>query len=1113
MKEDVKVWVEKIIIPTYNTGNPEINPLFLENRVYQGSSGVVYPFPVIESIENVKTNKEYTAVFLENEFLKIMILPELGGRIQRAYDKVKQRDFVYYNEVIKPALVGLTGPWISGGIEFNWPQHHRPSTFSPLDFKIENNIDGSKTIWINEIELMTRTKGLAGFTLYPNKAYLEIKGELFNRTTFPQTFLWWANPAVKVNDYYQSIFPPDVYAVFDHGKRDVSDFPIATGTYYKVDFSNGTDISRFKNIPVPMSYMAIHSKYDFIGCYEHDTEGGMLHISNHHISPGKKQWTWGNGDFGKAWDINLTDENGPYIELMTGVFTDNQPDFTWLKPNENKSFEQYFMPYSSVGNVKNASKDAILNVDFNEDNIIIKVYTTAVHDKLCIQLINQNILVKQYFNYISPYKPFDQTFTYHEIKDKSNWRIIVFDDYGNELVSYQYESISNKEVPSAATAPKAPKDIEHVEELYLNGLHIEQYRHPTYNAIDYYNEGLKRDPSDSRCNNAMGLYMLRRGQFVKAESYFRSAINTITQRNPNPYNGDSFYYLGISLKYQGKLEDAYKAFYKSIWNDEWQHSGFLELARIDTKYRNWNISLDLINKSLLRNYNNSIARHLKSIILRKLHKYNECNNFITQSLTIDPFNFGCLFETYILSKQYNHEIENNQIKKNIFDLMHNSENNFLELSLDYANAGLYEEAIQVIELLLEFNIIKTALPYYYIASFHIDLERIDIAQRYLEIASNIKLHICFPNKLEEVKIFSNALLYNSKDALGNLYLGNLWYDKRQYNEAIQCWERSIGIDDKIATTFRNLSLAYYNKLKLKDKAILYLEKAFSLNQSDGRILMELDQLHKITGKSNNDRLFLLESHLDLVESRDDIYLERVTIYNNLGQFKQARNFISNRQFHPWEGGEGKVVTQFLVSTFGLAILAMESNNNTLAVQYLLDCFKYPINLGEGKLYGTYENDKYYLLGCAYENMGQLEKAISAYEKASIGHSELGQAVYYNDVQPDKLFFQALALRKLKKIDLAVDIFNRFSEYANDNMNKKPTIDYFAVSLPDMLVFDMDLELKNLIHCKYLLLLSYLGLGDFNFSKKYIDEIIQLDCNHQGAINFKIFFNFYKKQIN
>lgn len=170
---EVRAWEEDIMLPTYEIGKEEKNPIFLEKRVYQGSCGSVYPYPVVEKISDKKADKRYHALFIENEYIKVMILPELGGRIHMAYDKVKKRHFVYYNQVVKPALVGLTGPWISGGIEFNWPQHHRPSTFLPTDFLIEENADGSKTIWCNEVERMFRTKGMQGFTLYPGKAYIE----------------------------------------------------------------------------------------------------------------------------------------------------------------------------------------------------------------------------------------------------------------------------------------------------------------------------------------------------------------------------------------------------------------------------------------------------------------------------------------------------------------------------------------------------------------------------------------------------------------------------------------------------------------------------------------------------------------------------------------------------------------------------------------------------------------------------------------------------------------------------------------------------------------------------------------------------------------------------
>jgi len=681
----VFAWHEKVIIPTYEIGKPEKNPIFLEKRVYQGSSGAVYPHPVIEKIADKKIDKEWNAVYLENDFVKIMILPQLGGRVQMAYDKTKQRHFVYYNQVIKPALVGLAGPWISGGIEFNWPQHHRPSTYQPVDCKIENNSDGSVTVWCSEIEQMFRTRGMAGFTLYPDKSYLEIKVKLYNRTSQPQTFLWWANPAVHVNDHYQSVFPPDVNAVFDHGKRDVSKFPIATGTYYKMDYSAGVDISRYKNIPVPTSYMAIRSKYNFVGGYENDTKGGLLHVANHHVSPGKKQWTWGNSDFGQAWDRNLTDEDGPYIELMCGVYTDNQPDFSWLMPYEEKSFSQYFMPYRDLGVVKNASKEAMLNLEFEEGKAIVKVYSTGLYPNSTIRLTEKGkILIKENFD-LHPAVSFEKTVPIDVTSLKKDFYVEVLDEKGRTLIDWKPEKEEIKPIPDAAKPAKEPGEIANNEQLYLTGLHLEQYRHATYNPADYYREALDRDPGDVRCNNAMGLLLLRKGQFAQAEPYFKKAIETLTGRNPNPYDGEPLFNLGLCLRYQGKDEEAFEQFYKSVWNAAWMDSGYFQLAQIAAKREDWVEALDLADRSLIRNWHNHKARHLKAAILRKLSRKEEALQLIEESLKLDRFNYGILYE-----KQVN-------LPDNVEDLAILPEN-YVETALDYAWAGFYTEAIALLNL-------------------------------------------------------------------------------------------------------------------------------------------------------------------------------------------------------------------------------------------------------------------------------------------------------------------------------------------------------------------------------------------------------------------------------
>ncbi|UCS93377.1 DUF5107 domain-containing protein [Echinicola marina] len=1091
--EKVKAWKERVIIPTYEVSKAETYPIFLEKRVYQGSSGSVYPNPVIEKISDEKIDKEWDVIYLENRYIKIMVLPALGGRIQMAYDKVKQRHFVYYNEVIKPALVGLTGPWISGGIEFNWPQHHRPSTYDPVDSTIEENADGSVTVWVSEVERMFRTKGMAGFTLHPDKAYLEIKGKLYNRTPHPQTFLWWANPAVAVNDHYQSVFPEDVNAVFDHGKRDVSRFPIATGTYYKVDYSAGVDISRYKNIPVPTSYMAVNSDFDFVGGYENDTRGGLLHIADHHVSPGKKQWTWGNGDFGHAWDRNLTDRNGPYIELMCGVYTDNQPDFSWIQPYEERDFTQYFMPYQEVGVVKNATKDAMLNLTIEDGKANCVVYATGVFPNSRIILLHNNKVLWESVFDLNPESVFRQSIDLSGHVGELS--VEVKDDSGRVLVDWKQRAEELKPVPEAAKAAKDPKDIKTNEELYLTGLHIEQYRHATYSPLDYYKEAISRDAGDVRSNNALGLYLMRTGKFEEATVHFQVAIDTLTKFNPNPYDGEPYFNKGVALRLQGKLDEAYDAFFKSCWNAAWQDAGYFNLAQIALIRGDLDKALELVDKSLIRNWHNHKARHLKVAILRKLGRAEQVNALISSSLEIDKFNFGVLFEKYLISRKEADEV---YLKELIRDYSHN----YLEYALDYAQAGLYEEAIALLKVHTEGKDSVYPMVCYAMGYFHSELGHMEQALNYYKLATQMPTDYCFPNRLEEVVMLQAAIEANSEDDKALYYLGNFWLAKRHYEDARSCWEKSLALNGDSPLVLRNLSLIYYNKFDRKDEAQKLLEKAFALDKSP-RLLMELDQLYKKVNMVPAVRRLFLEKHIELVNYRDDVYLEYITLLNMLGEHQKALDLLMSRQFHPWEGGEGKVPAQYILCNVELAKAAISKKEFELAVKYLEAAQKYPHNLGEGKLFGAQENDVFYWLGCAYMGLGDQQKAKDAWNKASEGLSDPSPALYYNDQQPDKIFYQGLALLKLGDKTAALKRFNKLVDYGETHIFDDIKIDYFAVSLPDLLIWDEDLNVRNHIHCNYLIGLGKFGRGEMPAAQKAMEMASEQDLYHLGVHVHKI----------
>ena len=1017
-----------------------------------------------------------------------MVLPELGGRIQRALDKTNNYDFVYYNQVIKPALVGLAGPWISGGIEFNWPQHHRPTTYMPVDHVISKHEDGSMTLLCNDIDQMYGTKGITSFTLYPDKAYIEIRGQLYNRTNLPQTFLWWANPAVPVNDNTQSVFPTDVHFVMDHGKRDVSRFPIARGVYYKHDYSEGVDISRYKNIPVPTSYMAEKSSYDFVGGYDYGVEAGLLHVADHHVSPGKKQWTWGCGDFGRAWDRHLTDEDGPYIELMCGVFTDNQPDFSWLKPFEEKTFTQYFMPYKKVGQVKNATIDAAVNLERKADGSAhVIVYATAPHEAATVELYVDGCLAFSRQTQLSPVNIFEETFATDAQKD-TQLRVVVR-DAEKVLVEYQPVEQGIPEMAKPAEKAKKPEEILTNEELLLTAEHIEQYRHATFLPDPYYLEALKRDPGDMRVNNAYGLLLMRRGNFEAAVPYFEASIKRATMMTPNPYNSEAMYNLGVCLLYLGRDDEAYDRFYKACWSNEMQEMGFYYLAAIAMRRQNYAAALDFIDRSLVKNAHNIKARGLKTSALRKLGRQECALEQVKANLEVDPFDYVSHYVRYEIT-QDPADLERMQ------SLMRGFSGNYLAAARDFLEAGLCEEASGILAL---FDGEHPLADYYRGYALRGTAQALE-AYRKAELDDPA---YCFPNKLEDILVLKDAIHTleenGEKAAKASYYLGCLLYDKLQYEAAMKLWEDSAKEDDSFPTVHRNLSLVYFNKMNRPQDAVSQMETAFALDESDARVFLELDQLYKKMDVPVEKRLEGFGKHEELPLKRDDLLVEELTLKNTAGQYSEVYDAIMSHSFRPWEGGEGKVPAQYKTSLIQMAVRDLKAGDAAAAREKLEKALIYPENLGEGRLEGTKDNHVWYWLGTALEALGQEEEAKDAYEHAELGEDEPAGVLYYYDQPADMILFKGLAKQKLGKTREACACFNKLMDYGERPVNDVVEHDYFAVSMPDFLIFETDLTRKNTAHCWYLMGLSHLGSGDKQKAQECFSKALEYEYDHQNAI--------------
>ncbi|MGA5657023.1 DUF5107 domain-containing protein [Rahnella contaminans] len=1069
MSGTVKVWQEAVDLPTWLTGKQDTHPMFLAHRVYQGSSGAVYPYGVTDTLTGEKVMKTYQALYLENDYIKIMLLPELGGRVHRAWDKVKQRDFVYYNEVVKPALVGLLGPWISGGIEFNWPQHHRPTTFMPLDFTIAEQENGAKTVWMGEVEPMRGLQVMTGFTVYPDKALLEISAKIYNGNPTPRHFLWWANPAVTGGDGHQSVFPPDVTAVFDHGKRDVSSFPIATGTYYKVDYSAGTDISRYKNIPVPTSYMADKSDYDFVGAYDHDQQGGLLHIADHHVSPGKKQWTWGNCDFGRAWDRNLTDNNGPYIELMTGVFTDNQPDFTWLDAYEEKCFVQNFLPYSGLGMVQNASEQAVVKLERHGDTLKWGVYAVSPLQAARLEIAGEKdseLLLEDAIN-LQPGEVIQG-----ELRGEfpARLRLRLLDKQGAELLTYQEHQAEEMPLPSPATAPLPAAEVTSADEAWFIGQHLEQYNHASQGAENYYRRGVALDPLNYRCNLALATLEYNRANFSQAVTLADAALSRAHRLNKNPQCGLASLIRASALAQTDDFDAAFDGYYRAVWSGNAKPGGYFGLAQIATRRQQFTQALNFCEQGLATQANHYGLIGLKALLL--CLSGQDARPFIDTHLQQYPLHYLLHFLRYHLAPDTGAATELHRVTGRRGE-------NAMNIAMQLKECGqdlLAREALRVLDS-------QETLPLYLRASLE-DEGREALCQAARRVFPD---RVRFPQWLAEVRL----LCAFPDDAFALHLLASFHYSKGNTSAAVTCWQRCLTLEPDFADAWRGLGIYAWNHQHDAAEARRCFEEACRLQPQDARLLFESDLLNRLAGVPPQIRLARLEKLLPVATQRDDLTAELLGLYNLSGQLQPAKALLADRQFHPWEGGEGRITGQYLINKQLLAFEALNAGNAVAAQALLLSALEYPHNLSEGRLVGQTDNDICFWLGVCAQKLQQHKQAQAWFERAAAGDKGMGERRYYNDQPVDYLFYQGMALRKLNDPAQSRQVFTQMLEWAASAETQPVTDDFFAVSLPDLVVLTGDRQKDHRIHCLLVKALALRGLND-DGSDDVLQQIFALD---------------------
>jgi len=1085
--EEVRIWKAPVVIPTYEPQPPDKNPLFFRSRVIQGSDGNLYPGKMRDCLSDTKVDKTYTGLYLENKFIKLMILPEHGGKVQYIYDKTNNYKVVYHNRVIKPALIGTMGTWESGGIEFNFPQHHRPTTSLPVDYCLEVNEDGSRTIWVGETERLYGLKANAGITLHPNSSVVEVKVRIHNPTALRQTFLWWANVAVHVDDNYQLFFPEDVnYGVFHH-KRYVLEYPIAKSFYSKPftrnDFTKGVDVSWVKNIPLGTSYFAEPSSVaNFFGGYDHGKKAGIVHYGNRHLNKGRKLGTWGWHKQSDVWEKNLTDEDGRYAELMAGFYTDNQPDFSWIQPGETKVFSQFFYPIREIGPPELANKTAAASVDLKGQAVEIGLNTTEAFDHARVVLnAGTKMLLDQEID-ISPDQPFHASLPAPAGTTRKDICLSLYSSDGQELITYRTYQGEPTPLPEPYKAPLPPREMDSVEDLYLAGVHLDQNHHGSFKSTDYYEEALRRDPGDMRVNLAYGRLLLKRGNFSEAEQKFRRSIETATRRNFNPESGAPYYYLGLTLQYQNRIQDAYDAYYKSIWDEACKAAGYYAIAQLDCLAADFETALEHVEQALVYNTMNNNAWTLKAAILRKLNRPDDAERAVAIVLSQGPLDFDARYERYLIARQRGGD--GKQISDELRSLMRGVADSYLDVAIRKAKAGFRNEALAILAMYDEIG--DYPMVAYYQGYLNQQLGDERTALRYYDRAAGMNPDYCFPNRLESIEVLKSAQRLNPADALAPYYLGNLLYDKKQYAKAIECWERSRSLDPGFATVHRNMGQAYNEIENDLKKSMASYAVAFELNPHDARVLLEFDRIKAKIGVAPTQRLAFLESHRKTVEKRDDLFSALVGLHYRLGDFDQALTLIDTRVFHPWEGGSDSIWKFYEGSLLGKGAACLNKGECEQALQYCASAMKKPANI---RIRNTSEYPHYplaeihYWIGVCHEALGNTQEAKQYFIKAATERTDKMEPLYYT----------GLALRKLGEEKQASDCFSKLVQYGKQVRTQPATTNYFAS-------FEADMSQKMEVEGYYLQGLGHLGHGQNGEAREAFGKVLDLDITHSKAFH-------------
>jgi len=910
-----------------------------------------YPYFMIDGYTNQGVNKNWKVVTLENEFITVTVLPEVGGKVWGAIEKSTGKEFVYMNHAMKFRSIAIRGPWTSGGIEHNFGLDlgHAPWAASPVDYILTNNPDGTVSCVVGGLDLASRSEWRVRINLPKDKAYFETEALWFNPLSLHQAYLSWEVAAYRGNDNLQVYFPGNYHIGHD-----------GLASPWPID-SKGRDLSFYKNNKFgnSKSYHVVGDYRNWFGGYWDNLSFGFGHWSLYSDSPGKKLWVMSIARDGAIWEDLLTDNEGSSVEGQSGIKLNQSEErsgyhspFRQLSHNplyaETKT--DYWFPVKETGAMVDANIYGTLNVEAINDSLYVTISPLQKIEDSLVICLNSNELFSENVK-LEPMKTFRRSFA---VSTDANSTITV--NIGNKKLYYssKHESVISRPVLSNDSI----KDYNSGERLFRMGEDQNAMRN-YIEAMELYKKCIEKEPTHSEALARIAELYYRKGQYEKGIYYARSVLEF------SAYDGATNYIYGALQDKLNNTYEAEEAFSIASLTMEFRSAAYAQIAGIELKKKDFNKAVMYSRKALDFNKYNLTAISIMISAYRKLDKTDESKKAINELMQIDPLNQYARFEKYLsASDTATGRVAFQSCIKNEFP-----HETYLELALQYANTGMNEEAIKVLELAPAYPTV-----YYWLAYLYRNISK-QKTEEYLNKAVDYSPWLVFPFRAETVPVLEWA--EQQVHSWKTIYYSALiqWYSNNLSN-AKELFE-ICGNEPDYAPFYLSRGILLSNDKAKQDDVLNDFTKAVLIDPKEWRTWHALTNFYERSGSFAKQYDNAKKSYQKFSDN-PFISLDYARSLVNVKKPKDCLDVLSNTRVFPQEGArEGHDI--FEMANIAQALNSIEQKRYKEAAKYLEQAKEFPENLGVGKPYDPdYRILDYLLAYCANET-GNEQKSVQYYD--------------------------------------------------------------------------------------------------------------------------------------